>query len=150
MYPELTVVAFVSREFVPVRVHARQQAEAFKELGGQYSALWTPTTLVIDPGGTERHRIEGFLPADEFLAQLALGLAHSAFARGDFTAAERLFEHVLERHPQTDAAPEAQYWSGVSRYKAAGDPAALAETARRFSGRYAESTWAKKASVWRR
>ena len=47
-----------------------------------------------------------------------------------------------------DAAPEAQYWAGVSRYKASGDPSHLGATGKRFTERYADSTWAKKASVW--
>ena len=39
-------------------------------------------------------------------------------------------------------------WAGVARYKATGDAAALKDTAERFKKRYADSTWAKKASVW--
>jgi TolA-binding protein len=55
---------------------------------------------------------------------------------------------VLDRFPATDAAPEAQYWRGVTRYKATNDAAALGETARAFKERYADSTWARKASIW--
>jgi len=54
----------------------------------------------------------------------------------------------VEQLPRTDAAPEAQYWAGVAKYKATGDPAALKETGRAFSKQYQDSTWAKKASVW--
>jgi TolA-binding protein len=129
-------------------VHARRQQDEFKRLGARYDAQWTPTTLVIDAKGEERHRVEGFLPADDFMAQLALGRAKAAFASGDHGPAEHLFEQVVIDHPQTDAAPEAQYWAGVSRYKATGDPSALAATHLRFRERYSDSTWAKKASVW--
>jgi hypothetical protein len=41
------------------------------------------------------------------------------------------------------------YWAGVSRYKGNGDAAALNDTARRFTERYRDTSWAKKASVWR-
>jgi hypothetical protein len=149
VYPNETVAGFVESHFVPVRVHARQQADEFKRLGGRFSAQWTPTILVVDPAaGEERHRIEGFLPVDEFLSQLRLGLAHAAFARQDFDASEELFREIQERHPDTDAAAEAQYWEGVSRYKKTGDAAALNDTARRFRERYQGTTWARKASVW--
>jgi hypothetical protein len=131
-------------------VHVRETPAEYKQLSKRFSAPWTPTTLILDAGGEERHRIEGFLPTDEFLAQLSLGLAHSAFARGEFGDAERRFKEVGVTYPDTDAAPEAQYWEGVSRYKATGDAAALRETAQRFAERYSDSTWAKKASVWRR
>jgi hypothetical protein len=139
---------FVDENFVPVRVHVRQQADEFKRLGARYGAQWTPTTLVLDATGQERHRIEGFLPVDDYLAQLALGLGHSAFARGDFDEAERRYREIVERYPSTDAAPEALYWAGVARYKATGDAAALRDTAGQFRQRYQESSWAKKASVW--
>jgi TolA-binding protein len=149
VYPDPRVVDFVTRHFVPVRVHVRQNADDFKRLGDRFDAHWTPTTLIVDPSGTERHRVEGFLPADDFLSQLALGVAKAAFARQDYGAAERLYKDVLDRYPRTDAAPEAQYWTGVSRYRATNDAAALQATAKAFGERYQESTWAKKASVWK-
>ena len=148
MYPDERVVEFVNRHFIPVRIHVRQQAEAWKRVGGQYGVQWTPTILVIDPSGVERHRIEGFLPADDFLAQLRLGWAHGAFGAGRFADAEERFRTVVEQHANGDAAPEALYWAGVSRYKTTNDPSALKETARAFRERYKDSTWAKKASVW--
>lgn len=149
MYPESQVSEFITRHFVPVRAHVRDQAELFQQLGQRFNAQWTPTVLIVDPDGRERHRVEGFLPADEFLAQVRLGLAHSAFGRGRFREAEPLFREVTERHPDTDGAAEAQYWAGVSRYKATNDAAALTDTARAFAERYQDSTWAKKASVWK-
>jgi hypothetical protein len=150
VYPDERVARFITDNFLPARVHVREQADDFKRLGERYSALWTPTLLVLDPDGTERHRIEGFLPADDLVAQLALGLGHSAFARKEWKEAERWFREVVERFPKTDAAPEALYWAGVARYKASNDASALAETADAFARRYLGSAWAKKASVWRR
>jgi len=150
VYPDPRVTRFVDQHYVPVRVHVRDQAEDFKRLGAHYGAQWTPTILVLDAKGTERHRIEGFLPADDFIAQLALGIGHAAFAEGQFDAAERQFREIVERHPSSDAGAEALYWAGVSRYKGTGDAAALADTARDFSERFQETSWAKKASVWRK
>lgn len=114
----------------------------------RFGAEWTPTTLLLDSNGVERHRIEGFLPAPDFAAQILLGMAHAARTAGDFAGAERRYGEVLEKLPDSDAAAEAQYWKGVSRYKATNDASALADTARAFQSRYADSPWAKKASVW--
>ena len=150
MYPDPQVAGLITQRFVPVRVHVKEDAAEYKRLGAMFDAQWTPTTLVIEPPSTERHRVEGFLPKDEFLSQLELGLAKAAFGRGAFEEAQRTFEQLPSKYPETDAAPEAQYWAGVSRYKATGDASALAETEKRFRERYADSTWAKKASVWRR
>lgn len=148
MYSDADIADFVTRHFVPARVHVKEQPDQFRQLGERYSADWTPTILIVDPDGEARHRIEGFLPKDDFLGQLRLGLAHSAFSRREFATASKLFEEVIASHPDSDAAPEAQYWAGVSRYKASGDAAELAETARRFGERYSNTAWAKKASVW--
>ena len=148
MYPDERVARLITENFIPARVHVREQADAFRRFGERYNAQWTPTLLVIDPDSQERHRVEGFLPAEDLLAQLTLGLAHSAFARQDWKEAERRYREVVDRFPNSDAAPEAQYWAGVARYKATNDPSALGETARAFTRRYQDSTWAKKASVW--
>lgn len=148
MYPDRQVTDFIGANFMPVRIHIKDNAEEFKKLGARYGARWTPTLLVIDHEGVERHRIEGFVPKEELLGQLALGLAHSAFARTEFTDAERRFRDVVARYPGTDAGPEALYWAGVSQYKATGDGAALASTATAFQKQYPDTIWAKKASVW--
>ncbi len=104
--------------------------------------------IVLDPEGTERHRLEGFLPAEDLLAQLELGLGHAAFARQQWAQAEQHYRRVVEQFPKTEAAPEAVYWAGVAKYKASNDPAALRETAQNFKQKYTDSSWAKKASVW--
>lgn len=138
----------VSGSFVPVRVHVREQAEDFQRMGERFGAEWTPTILMIDEDGMERHRIEGFLPAEDFLSHLAFGLGRIAFSRGSFEEAETRFRKVVADHPDSDAAAEALYWAGVARYKATDDGAALVETARAFAESYQDTPWAKKASVW--
>ena len=148
MYSNAAVANFITDHFVPVRVHVRDQKDEFARLGAKFSAHWTPTVLMLDPAGEERSRIEGFLPADEFLALLKLGLARVALDRGDFQEAERRYREVVEEHPDTEAAAEAMYWEGVSRYKGTGEAAALSATASRLAKQYKDSPWARKASVW--
>ena len=148
MYTDDRVKDLIAERFVPVRVHVRENRDEYQRLSSRYGAQWTPTILVVDAGGEERHRIEGFLPSRDFLSQVELGAAHAAFKRGDHAKAEQLFRDVASRYAETDAGPEALYWAGVSKYRATNDPAALKETAAAFTARYTESAWAKKASVW--
>ena len=148
MYTNQDVARYITENLEPVRVHVRDQKDEYKRLGERYNVQWTPTILILDHEGEERHRIEGFLPADDFLSQVALGLAKAAFQRGDYAKAERLYREILDRFPSTDAAPEALYWAGVSKYKGTNDASALKETAATFRDRYQDTTWAKKASVW--
>jgi len=142
------VARFVSENFIPARVHVKDDAAAFKEYGERYNAHWTPTILELDPNGEEFYRIEGFLPNDDFLAQLMLGRAHMDFKKGEWADAEKRFREIVEKLPKSEAAPEAMYWAGVSRYKATNDATALKETAKSFAQRYTDSSWAKKASIW--
>jgi hypothetical protein len=148
VYPDPRVAHLINEHFIPARVHVKDQPEDYRRVAQRYGVQWTPSLLVIDPQDTERHRVEGFLPADDLMAQLLLGLGHSAFAREWWDEAERRFREVVERFPRSEAAPEALYWAGVTRYKAKGDATALAETGREFTKRYQDTSWAKKASVW--
>jgi hypothetical protein len=129
---------------VPAKIHIKEQPKTFERFGAQ----WTPTMQMLDPEGTKRYQFEGYLPVEDFLAQLKLGLAHTAFARQKWQDAERLYREVIETLPNTDAAPEALYWAGVAKYKDTGNAAALGETAKQFQQKYTQSAWAKKASVW--
>jgi len=144
VYPDPRVERFINDNFIPARFHVKTHPEAM----GRFHVDWTPTILILDSEGSERHRIEGFLPNDDFLAQLHLGLAHAAFTAGKFEQAGERFDTVVRDLPGSDAAAEAQYWAGVSRYKATGDGAALKATADAFKERYRDTTWAKKASIW--
>jgi TolA-binding protein len=142
------VARFIAEQLEPVRVHVREQKDEYRRLSERYNAQWTPTVLILDSEGEERHRIEGFLPVDDFLPQLALGLAKSAFYRKDYAESERRYREIVDEFPSTDAAAEALYWAGVSKYKASGDASALKATGAAFRERYQDTTWAKKASVW--
>ena len=149
MYPDPRVAKLVTEHFIPARLHVREQAADFQRFGDLYGAHWTPTILELDPDGTEQHRVEGFLEADDLLAQLTLGLGKSAFKAKRWQDAERAFREVVDRYPQSDAAAEGLYWAGVSRYRASGDPSALGATAAAFGTQYTDSIWAKKASIWK-
>lgn len=148
MWPDPRVVKFVNDNFLAARVHVKDDAALFQKYGDKYSAQWTPTILELDSDGVERHRIEGFLPNDDFLGQLMLGRAQMAFAAGEWDEAERRFREIVDKLPNTDAAPEALYWAGVAPYKKSHDASYLKRTSQAFKDRYQETSWAKKASIW--
>ena len=149
MYPDDQVARFISENFLPARVHVKEDPAEFQRLGAKYEAHWTPTILELDSDGNERHRIEGFLEKDDFLSQLKLGLGKAAFKDEKWKDAERWFNEIVKQHPKSEAAAEALYWLGVSRYKASGEGRFLGETAAAFRTQYPDSTWAKKASIWK-
>ena len=146
-YGNPQVTSFIATHFVPVRVHVKDN-DTFERLSERFGVQDAPHVVILNAEGTLRHRIEGFVPAEDFLTQLILGVGHAAFAEGQFATAEERFRDVVEQHGFTAAAPEALYWAGVARYEATGSKQALKETADAFAKKYPESTWARKASAW--
>jgi hypothetical protein len=136
--------SFINENFVAVEAHIKEHPAYFH----RFDALWTPTILVLDSNGVERLRIEGYLPRDEFRAQLEMGLARVAFMQKQWADAERRYAQVVEHYPDSKVAPEALYWRGVSHYKRTNDHAVLGEMANTFAEKYQDSVWALKASVW--
>ena len=125
-----------------MQAHIKERGPLFHRFG----VLWTPTVLFLDPSGVERRRMEGYLPRDAFFGELYLGLARVSFMRKDWAEAERVYDEVVSRLPDSAAAPEAMYWRAVSRYKRTNDHIPLQEVAKQLKG--TDAMWASKASVW--
>jgi hypothetical protein len=138
------VAAFIHANFLPVEAHIKEHPVWFH----RFDASWTPTVLILDSKGTERHRIEGYLPKDEFTAQLEMGLARVAFKEKRWKDAEQIYGDVAGRYPGTSSAPEARYWRAVSHYKGTNDHTVLGAVARELAETAPESVWTKKASPW--
>jgi hypothetical protein len=102
----------------------------------------------MDPEGSERWRLEGYLPKDEFRVYLELGLARVAFMRKDWATAEKHFANVQDQFPSSKFAPEAIYYRGVSRYSASHDGGELANTAAMLNERYPGNEWQLRSLPW--
>lgn len=144
VYAEDDVVRFVTECFVPIKIDIKNHPESFAQFGVE----WTPTIIISDQNGRERHRLVGFLPAEDFLAQLQLGIAKVAFSTKKYEEARKGFAAVGRLYPKTSAAPEGIYWAGASAYRDTGKNMPLAQCAAELKEKYPESDWAKKASVW--
>lgn len=114
----------------------------------RFDVSWTPTVLIMDSTGTERFRIEGYLPKVEFRAHLELGLARLAFKKKEWSDAEKKYAEVLGRYPDFSVAAEARYWIGVSQYQRTHDPKFLVQTARDMMEKFPQSVWTMRTSVW--
>ena len=129
---------------MPLEAHIKEHPAYFH----RFDAVWTPTVLVMDSDGTERLRVEGYLPKEEFRAHLEMGLARIAFMRKKWDEAERRYAQVVDRYPDSKVAPEAVYWIGVIQYKRTNDHTVLGEVPKQINEKYPDSVWALKASVW--
>ena len=138
------MAGFINANFLPVEAHIKERAALFH----RFDATWTPTVLILDSKGTDRYRIEGYLPKEEFEAQLDMGLARVAFKEKKWQEAERIYGEVIDKFPTTSSSPEARYWRAVSHYKGTNDHTVLGRVAEELKKVAPESVWTKKASPW--
>ena len=143
-YLQPEVVDFVQTHFIPVKIDISKEAKRFEE----FEVQWTPTIIVFDQEKKEHHRTTGYLSPEDFLSELRLGLANLEYHRKHYNEAMEEYRQVLQVFPNTSAAPEALYFSGVCNYMATHDPSHLKETNTELREKYPASDWTKKAEVW--
>jgi outer membrane protein assembly factor BamD (BamD/ComL family) len=114
----------------------------------RFGVKWTPTLIVLDTEEREHHRFTGYLPPEDFIAQIMLGKGKAEFDLDHFEQAIQCFQEILSRHPKTDAGPEAEYYLGVAKNKASHDPKELKKGLESLKRDYPNSEWTKKARVY--
>lgn len=144
--PDTNVSKQVNNDFLPLMYEVSETAP--KELMERYGVQWTPTFIVADDVGNVVYRWEGYLPVEDFKAQLTMAEANAAFKKNDFDKAHKCYNAVVEKYPKSDIAPEAMYYRGVSQYKKSEDPTYLNKANQELKSTYPDSIWSKKASVW--
>jgi outer membrane protein assembly factor BamD (BamD/ComL family) len=102
----------------------------------------------VASNGKERWRLEGYLPKQEFWVNLDMGLARVAFMNKQWADAEQRYAMIVEKHPDSNFAPEAVYYRGVSRYKATNDHTVLGEVGKTLTEKYQDSAWAMRSIPW--
>lgn len=145
-YPNAEVAEFISERFVPIKFNIKEPHPDFKEALGRGKVLWAPLLVFLDTRGSELRRYVGFLPPDEFLAELRLVLGLSAMTHSKFEDALSWLDGAAETYPRASAAPEALFWGAAAAYRLEG----LAAVVRRWDdliARYPETTWARRADV---
>jgi tetratricopeptide (TPR) repeat protein len=142
-YPNLKVIEFFDKQLIAVRVPISSQP-----LPKQFRVQWTPTLVLLDEDGEEHNRTVGFLPPEELLPSLMLGIGKSYFDLEEYAEAEKTFKHLLAEYPHSDSSAEAAYYLGVSRYKSTHDAQELKKTIQHLQRDFPQSEWVKRASVY--
>jgi hypothetical protein len=138
------VAESIERNFLPVKAHIKEHPVWFH----RFETVWTPTVLVLDSGGKERVRLEGYLPRRDFVAALRCGLGRIAFVEKKYSDAERWYGDVVRDFAGSHSAPGAMYWQSVAHYKATNDHTVLGKVAEELWRAYPSSIWASKAIPW--
>ena len=97
---------------------------------------WTPTLVTLDRNGKEHHRTVGFLPPEELIPSLILGIGKTHFDLNEFKEALESFDTVVSKFPKSDATPEAIYLRGVSTFKSTHDGKNIKEAYELLQSRY--------------
>lgn len=143
-YPDEMVKTMILSRFISCQMNTQEEINA--EIVERYRQVWTPDIRILDPDGFELYRWNGFLPPAEFAAQLLTGEGQAHLRLHQEERAANCFEEALRRFPTAAAAPEAQYFLAVVRYKASHDGKDLLHGWRRLQLRYPDSTWRVRQS----
>lgn len=135
---------FINENVVALRVSFDTQP-----LARDFNVQWTPTLITLDWEGKEHHRTVGFLPPEELVPSVWLGIAKCHFDSGRFQEALRAIDMILRDHTGSDAAAEAVYLRGVALYKHSHEPRHLKEAFQRLQEQWPLSEWAKRAQPYR-
>jgi hypothetical protein len=145
-YPDARVAQFATHHFLPVKLSVKENPRLVED----YLVSWTPNVVLLDERGRVHARIEGYLPPEDFLAYLSLGIGKYWLHRKQFAKAGERFQEVGQRHAGTDAGAEALYWLGVANYKEAHDLGRLRPVWQKLAQDYPHSEWAKRTSIPRK
>ena len=145
-YSDEKVQKFIIENFVPLKSQCFWDKPT--ELMQKFEIRWTPTLIVHDPEGKEHHRMVGYLPVDDLIAQLLLAKGKIYFDTDRLPEAIAQFQTVVDQYPNSGAAPEAVFLLGVAGFKRTDDPKFLRQIYDRLAARYSQSEWARKAEAY--
>jgi hypothetical protein len=142
-FPDLDVSNFITDRMIGLQVEV-----GARNLAADFRVVWTPTLIVLDYYGKEVQRTIGFLPPDEMVATLLLGIGKVGFENDQFSEAVIQFNTLLNGYPKSAVAPEAVYLRGVARYKSSHSVGALKDIYQQLSADYPDSAWTRRAQPY--
>jgi hypothetical protein len=98
--------------------------------------------------GRSAHEHVGFLPPDEFLAELELGVAKVSLKRREYGTAAEWLTRIRDQRPTSHVAAEAAYWAAVAVYNESGQKDGLLKNWRTLRLRYPDSVWRWKQMIY--
>jgi hypothetical protein len=142
-YPDKAVVEFINSNMIPARFPHNQ-----RPLAEEFKVKWTPTLITLDVDGTERQRTVGFMPPEELVSSLMLGIGKADLERGEFAQAIPWFEKAVSQYPKSGSAPEAVFYLGVAQFQSTHDPKFLKKAYDQLAAQYPKSDWTTRASPY--
>ncbi len=145
-YSDQQVQKFLEDNFISLKTQCFFDKPV--ELMEQFNITWTPTLLIQDKGGREHHRSVGYVPVDDLLAHLELGMAKVFFDGNHFNNAIQSLNSIIDLHPHAGVTPEAIFYLGVAEYKRYHDGSGLRRAFDTLQEKYPGSEWARRAQPY--
>lgn len=147
-YRDPRICALLNETFVPLLYNARQPDDNFDLLNGKSIYAFSPVLIIKSSDGIELHRVTGYLPPDDMLIYLNLGLALDALYHRSWPHAYDLLDQAVAKYPSAKNVPEALWWRGVAAFrKSGGDLSALADAWSVLRSEFPFSQWADRADI---
>ena len=145
-YSDEKVREFIEEQYVPLKSECfwKERTELMK----RFDIAWTPTFLIQDSEGVVHRKLVGYIPVDDFLAQLKFGKGFIFFEKQRNEEATKWFQRAIEEHPGAGVAPEAVFFLGVAEYKKIHEAGALRRAYDTLSEKYPRSEWARRAEPY--
>jgi tetratricopeptide (TPR) repeat protein len=145
-YSSGKVQTFIEKEYVPLKSECSWKKRT--DLMKRFDIVWTPTFLFQDSQGKLHRKLVGFMPSDDFLAQLKFGKGILFFEKEQHDEAYEWFKKAVEEHPNAGVAPEAIFFLGVVEYKKTHEVSALRRIYDTLSENYPQSEWLHRAKPY--
>lgn len=145
-YSTESVQAFITAEFIPLKSQCfwKERTDLMKE----FDIAWTPTFLFHDTAGKVHRKLVGYLPTDDFLAQMVFAKGMIYFEKARNEEAAKWFQRVVSEHPSAGVAPEAVFFLGVAGYKKTHEAIYLRRTHDTLMKLYPASQWTRRANPY--
>ncbi len=102
-YRDAGTIRFINDNLIAMRINSG----SIPRWAGNFTIQYTPTIIIVDDEGKERHRMVGFLPPNEFVPFSMLGMAKAAYESGRAKQTKTILSKVVSEYPGTDYARQA-------------------------------------------
>lgn len=135
--------------FVCVRVNEYSKEPEAVAVLRAYRLLWSPGFIFLDAHGSELRRLVGYLPPQDFLAELHFALGMFAMLHAKYAESFDQFRVAVDRYPQAPVAAEALYWAGIAAFRRDGRKIeVIRQHWEEIRRRFPKSTWSTRADVF--
>lgn len=143
-YPQSFVAETILQHAIPVQIDNSKASN--NQFLHSIHHIWTPDVRILYHDGFELYAWDGFLPPAEFAARALCAFGRAYLRLKRFDQAEAVYVEALTRFSTTYAAPEAQYYLGVTRYRRDPDSDELLTQWANLRSRYPTSEYRVKQS----